>query len=112
MVEESHREKGRKESSRTAVVEIRFVSVACSYQCTSKPTITNVSFSLSSSVASTIFLNLSSSSLYASSLLLCLSLSSLPTPPPQLPTAHLHAAIGGCTEGDSDSGGGVKNGGC
>lgn len=32
--------------------------------------------------------------------------------PSQLPMANLHAAIGGCSEGDSDSGCGVKNGGC
>lgn len=38
--------------------------------------------------------------------------SSPPKPSPQLPVAHLHAAIGGCSEGDSDSGGGVKNGSC
>lgn len=85
---------------------MRFVSVACSYQCTSKLSITDESSSLSSSVTSTIFL--STSSLSAASL----SLSSPPTPPPQLPMVHLHAAIGGCSEGDSDSGGSVKNGGC
>lgn len=29
-----------------------------------------------------------------------------------LPDAHLHAAVGGCSQGNTDSGGGVKNGGC
>uniref|UniRef100_G3NED5 Uncharacterized protein n=1 Tax=Gasterosteus aculeatus TaxID=69293 RepID=G3NED5_GASAC len=37
---------------------------------------------------------------------------SLPFPLPQLPAAHLHAAIGGCSLEYSNSGGGVKNGSC
>lgn len=38
---------------------------------------------------------------------------SFPTkPPPVLSMAHLHAAIRKRSEGDGDSGGGVKNGGC
>lgn len=38
--------------------------------------------------------------------------SSPPKPAPELPVAHLHAAVGGCSQRDTDSGGGVKNGGC
>lgn len=93
------------------VVKMKFVSVASSYLGTSK--LTDVSSPLSYSMTPTIFLSLSTSFLC----LLPLSFSSapplpLPPPPPQLPVDHLHAAIGGCSKGDSDSGGGVKNGGC
>ncbi len=94
------------------MVKMRFVSVACSYQCTRKLTITDMSSVLSFSLTSTMFLTFSTPSLSAPSLFLYLSLSPSPTPPPQLSVAHLHAAIGGCSKGDSNSGGGVKNGGC
>lgn len=95
------------------VVKMRFVSVACSYQRTSKLTITDVSSLLCSSVTPTIFLT----PIPLLPCLLPLSFSASPSlppfsPPPRLPMAHLHAAIRACSEGDSDSGGGVKNGSC
>ena len=58
---EKERKGEEKDRRVVVVVKMKFVSVACSYQCTRQLTITDMSSLLSSSVTSTIFLSLSTS---------------------------------------------------